>query len=221
VNLQRLERCLLVSSRCHFAAFAGARVGEPHRRPTQAVDGRAGIRRDVGSLPIHARTEHCQHHELRRVEAARVGWATTAVAGFVLIPWAVGLSLGGLYLRYAHLAVLQNILGRLSSAAAGLMIATGDQTTGAASRSPHRIALHPARLRRRDSSQSAAARRAAWIGAHQYCRPGHRTREGAMSSHSASVELAAHLAISFGGSRRFARMSITSSLRMVGLPTRS
>jgi hypothetical protein len=46
-----------------------------------------------------------------------------------------------------------------------------------------------------------------------------------MSSHSASVELAAHLAvlssISFGGSRRFSRMSITSSLRMVGLPTRS
>jgi hypothetical protein len=37
VNLQRLERCLLVSSRCHFAAFAGARVGEPHRRPTQAI----------------------------------------------------------------------------------------------------------------------------------------------------------------------------------------
>ena len=124
MNLQRLERCLLASSRCHFAAFAGACVGEPHRRPTQAVDGRAGIRRDVGSLPIHARTKHCRHHELRRVEAARVGWAITAVAGFVLIPWAVGLSLGGLYFRYAHLAVLQKILGGLSSAAAGLMIAT-------------------------------------------------------------------------------------------------
>jgi chromate transport protein ChrA len=35
------------------------------------------------------------------------------------------LSLGSLYLRYAHLAVLQNILGGLSGAAAGLMIATG------------------------------------------------------------------------------------------------
>jgi chromate transporter len=35
------------------------------------------------------------------------------------------LSLGSLYLRYAHLAVLQNILGGLSAAAAGLMIATG------------------------------------------------------------------------------------------------
>jgi chromate transporter len=51
--------------------------------------------------------------------------AVAAVAGFILIPWTIGLSLGGLYLRYAHLAVLQNILGGLSAAAAGLMIATG------------------------------------------------------------------------------------------------
>jgi chromate transporter len=51
--------------------------------------------------------------------------AIAAVAGFILLPWAVGLSLGGLYLRYSHLAVLQNILGGLSAAAAGLMIATG------------------------------------------------------------------------------------------------
>src|ERR1700758_2852211 len=35
--------------------------------------------------------------------------AVAAVAGFILIPWIVGLSLGTLYLRYAHLAVLQNI----------------------------------------------------------------------------------------------------------------
>jgi chromate transporter len=51
--------------------------------------------------------------------------AVAAVAGFILIPWAIGLSLGGLYLHYAHLAVLRNILGGLSAAAAGLMIATG------------------------------------------------------------------------------------------------
>ena len=51
--------------------------------------------------------------------------AITAVAGFVLIPWTVGLSLGALYLQYAHLAVLQNILSGLSAAAAGLLIATG------------------------------------------------------------------------------------------------
>ena len=49
-------------------------VGAPHRRRAQAVDGRAGIRRDVNSLPIHARTEYCRHYGLRRVEPARVGW---------------------------------------------------------------------------------------------------------------------------------------------------
>jgi hypothetical protein len=32
---------------------------------------------------------------------------------------------GGLYFHYAHLAVLQNILGGISAAAAGLMMATG------------------------------------------------------------------------------------------------
>src|SRR5262249_38751068 len=51
--------------------------------------------------------------------------AITAVAGFILIPWTIGLSLGGLYLQYAHLAVLQNILAGLSATAAGLLIATG------------------------------------------------------------------------------------------------
>ena len=35
------------------------------------------------------------------------------------------MSLGALYLQYAHLAVLQNILSGLSAAAAGLLIATG------------------------------------------------------------------------------------------------
>jgi len=36
--------------------------------------------------------------------------AVSAVAGFILLPWTVGLALGGLCLRYAHLAVLQNVL---------------------------------------------------------------------------------------------------------------
>jgi chromate transporter len=49
----------------------------------------------------------------------------TTVAGFILIPSTVGLSLGALVLQHAHLAVLQNILGGLSAAAAGLLIATG------------------------------------------------------------------------------------------------
>jgi chromate transporter len=51
--------------------------------------------------------------------------AIAAVSGFVLIPWAVGFSLGVVYLRHAHVAVLQNILGGVSAAAAGLLIATG------------------------------------------------------------------------------------------------
>jgi chromate transporter len=51
--------------------------------------------------------------------------AVAATAGFVLIPWTVGFSLGMLYLRYAHLAVLQGILGGVSAVAAGLLIATG------------------------------------------------------------------------------------------------
>jgi chromate transporter len=50
--------------------------------------------------------------------------AITSVAGFVLIPWTVGLTLGSLYLQYAHIPLLQNILRGLSAAAAGLLIAT-------------------------------------------------------------------------------------------------
>jgi chromate transporter len=48
-----------------------------------------------------------------------------ALCGFLVIPWAVGLSLGLLYLKYAHLTVLRNILGGIAAAAAGLLIATG------------------------------------------------------------------------------------------------
>jgi chromate transporter len=51
--------------------------------------------------------------------------AITAVCGFIVIPWAVGFSLGVLYLRYAHLTVLRNILGGIAATAAGLLIATG------------------------------------------------------------------------------------------------
>ena len=51
--------------------------------------------------------------------------AIAAVSGFVLLPWTVGFSLGVLYLQHAHIAVLQNILGGVSAAAAGLLIATG------------------------------------------------------------------------------------------------
>jgi chromate transporter len=48
-----------------------------------------------------------------------------AISGFVLIPCTIGFSLGLLYLQHAHLVVLRNILGGVSAAAAGLLIATG------------------------------------------------------------------------------------------------
>lgn len=51
--------------------------------------------------------------------------AAVAVAGFVLIPWSLGLTLGAIVLRYAEIAVLRNILSGLSAAAAGLLIGTG------------------------------------------------------------------------------------------------
>src|SRR5205814_9759116 len=34
-----------------------------------------------------------------------------ALCGSLIVPWSIGLSLGVLYLQYAHLAVLRNILG--------------------------------------------------------------------------------------------------------------
>ncbi|HUC09417.1 MAG TPA: chromate transporter [Stellaceae bacterium] len=48
-----------------------------------------------------------------------------ALGGFLLIPWMIGLSLGLLCLKYAHLPVLRNILGGIAATAAGLLIATG------------------------------------------------------------------------------------------------
>jgi chromate transporter len=51
--------------------------------------------------------------------------AIAAASGFVVIPWTIGLSLGLWLLQSAHLAVIRNILGGVSAAAAGLLIATG------------------------------------------------------------------------------------------------
>lgn len=51
--------------------------------------------------------------------------AIAAVAGFLLIPWTIGFMFGMVCLQYAHHPVLQNILGGVSAAAAGLLIATG------------------------------------------------------------------------------------------------
>ena len=51
--------------------------------------------------------------------------AIAAAAGFILIPGAIGFGLGALYLQHSYLPILQNILGGVSAAAAGLLIATG------------------------------------------------------------------------------------------------
>src|SRR5712692_9965549 len=51
--------------------------------------------------------------------------ALAALGGFLVIPWAIGFSLGTLFLEYAHLPLLRNILGGISATAAGLLIATG------------------------------------------------------------------------------------------------
>lgn len=48
-----------------------------------------------------------------------------ALCGFLAIPWTVGLSLGVLYLKYADLIILRNILAGIAATAAGLLIATG------------------------------------------------------------------------------------------------
>jgi chromate transporter len=51
--------------------------------------------------------------------------AVVAVAGFILIPWTVGFTLGVLFLRYAQWGVPQKILHGVTVVAAGLVIATG------------------------------------------------------------------------------------------------
>ena len=48
-----------------------------------------------------------------------------AVSGFLVIPWAIGFSVGLLFLEYAHLPILRNILGGIAATSAGLLIATG------------------------------------------------------------------------------------------------
>jgi chromate transporter len=48
-----------------------------------------------------------------------------ALCGFLIIPWALGLTLGLLCLEYAHLPSLRNILGGIAATASGLLIATG------------------------------------------------------------------------------------------------
>lgn len=51
--------------------------------------------------------------------------ALAAIAGFLVLPWGVGLALGVLCLRYAQAPLLRHVLGGVSATAAGLLIATG------------------------------------------------------------------------------------------------
>lgn len=51
--------------------------------------------------------------------------ALAALAGFLLIPWSVGLALGVICLESAHAPLLRNLLGGISAMAAGLLVATG------------------------------------------------------------------------------------------------
>src|SRR5499427_3749518 len=51
--------------------------------------------------------------------------ALAAIAGFPVLPWSLGLALGVLCLRYAQAPLLRHVLGGVSAAAAGLLIATG------------------------------------------------------------------------------------------------
>ena len=53
--------------------------------------------------------------------------ALAAIAGFLVLPWSVGLALGVLCLRYAQAPLLRHVLGGVSAAAAGLLIATGSR----------------------------------------------------------------------------------------------
>ena len=51
--------------------------------------------------------------------------ATAALCGFLAIPWGIGFSLGALFLEYAHLTILRNILAGVSATATGLLVAAG------------------------------------------------------------------------------------------------
>ena len=51
--------------------------------------------------------------------------ALAAIARFLVLPWSVGLAFGVLCLRYAQAPLLRHVLGGISAAAAGLLIATG------------------------------------------------------------------------------------------------
>ena len=62
--------------------------------------------------------------------------ALAAFSGLTLAPLTIALFLGAGYLRVAHFALVQQVLGGMSGAAAGLVIATGFRMLGPQSRRP-------------------------------------------------------------------------------------
>jgi chromate transporter len=67
--------------------------------------------------------------------------ALAAIAGFLVLPWSAGLALGVLCLRSAQAPLLRHILGGVSAAAAGLLLATGLRLLLPYSRGPFVIGL--------------------------------------------------------------------------------
>jgi chromate transporter len=51
--------------------------------------------------------------------------ALAALAGFILVPWTVGFTLGAILLSYAQTALLQGLLRGVALTAAGLILGTG------------------------------------------------------------------------------------------------
>jgi chromate transporter len=51
--------------------------------------------------------------------------ALAALAGFILVPWTVGFTLGGIFLSYAQTPLLMGGLRGIAAVAAGLIIGTG------------------------------------------------------------------------------------------------
>ncbi|HEV2335446.1 MAG TPA: chromate transporter [Stellaceae bacterium] len=62
--------------------------------------------------------------------------ALAALAGFILIPWTVGFTLGTVFLSYAHTALLQGVLRGVAAAAGGLILGTGIRLLRAHRRRP-------------------------------------------------------------------------------------
>ena len=129
--------------------------------------------------------------------------AVAAVAGFILIPWIIGLSLGGLYLQFRSPRGPPEHPRRAFRGRGRPDDRDRDPAADAAPQSPHGVALCRPGLHRHGGHQIAAARRIARLGAAQHRHRRYRKRKSIMKSPSASLVLAAHLAllssISFGG----------------------